>query len=62
MDGREVIRRLEREGWDLDRTSGSHHIFVHPERANHVTVPHPLRDIPVGTLRNIYRQARWQWR
>ena len=27
-----------------------------------VTVPHPKKDIPVGTLRNIYRQADWQWR
>ncbi|MFB2704814.1 type II toxin-antitoxin system HicA family toxin [Marinobacter shengliensis] len=25
-------------------------------------VPHPRKDIPIGTLRNIYRQAGWDWR
>jgi len=27
-----------------------------------VTVPHPKKDLPIGTLRSIYRQAGWQWR
>ncbi|WP_083911984.1 type II toxin-antitoxin system HicA family toxin [Desulfotignum phosphitoxidans] len=27
-----------------------------------VTVPHPKKDLPVGTLRSLYRQAGWQWR
>ena len=27
----------------------------------HVVVPHPRKDIPIGTLRNIYRQAGWNW-
>ncbi|RLC28426.1 MAG: toxin HicA, partial [Deltaproteobacteria bacterium] len=27
-----------------------------------VTVPHPKRDFPIGTLRSIYRQAGWKWR
>ncbi len=26
-----------------------------------MTVPHPRKDIPVGTLRNIFRQAGWDW-
>ena len=35
----EVLRRLQRNGWKLDRISGSHHIFVKPGQ--------PLLSIPV---------------
>jgi len=35
--------------------------FKHPCKPGKVTVPHPNRDLPVGTLRNIYRQAGWHW-
>ena len=24
-------------------------------------VKHPSKEIPIGTLRNIYRQANWKW-
>ena len=61
MDSRTVIRRLKREGWTLRNTRGSHQQFVHPAKPGRVTVKHPTRDLPVGTLRNIYRQARWKW-
>ena len=27
-----------------------------------VTVPYTNRDIPIGTLRSIFRQAGWDWR
>ncbi|MEQ8844400.1 MAG: type II toxin-antitoxin system HicA family toxin [Phycisphaerales bacterium] len=57
MDSRTVIRTLESAGWRLIRTRGSHHQFKHPDRAELVTVPHPKRDIPRGTLRSIERQA-----
>ncbi len=59
MDSRDVIRRLRREGWQLVRTKGSHHQFKHPQRPGLVTVPHPKRDLPLGTLRSIAKQAGW---
>ena len=34
---------------------------MHPKKAGRVTVKHPTKDIPIGTLRNIYRQAEWKW-
>ena len=40
---------------------GSHHQFVHPEKHGRVTVKHPSKEIPIGTLRNIYRQANRKW-
>jgi predicted RNA binding protein YcfA (HicA-like mRNA interferase family) len=57
MTGREVIRRLVADGWMLARTKGSHHQYRHPTKPGLVTVPHPRRDLPIGTLRSIARQA-----
>jgi predicted RNA binding protein YcfA (HicA-like mRNA interferase family) len=59
MDSRAIIKRLEREGWQLVRSKGSHRQFKHPTIPGLVTVPHPKRDIPQGTLRSIFKQARW---
>jgi len=59
MNSREVIKRLEREGWKLVRVKGSHHQFKHPTKPGVVTVIHPKRDIPKGTLKSIFRQAGW---
>lgn len=61
MDSREVISRLKREGWQLVNTRGSHAQYKHPTKKNKVTVPHPKKDLPIGTLRNIFRQAGWDW-
>jgi len=37
--------------------SGSHVQFKRPSKKGRVTVPHPKKDIPVGTLKSIERQA-----
>ncbi len=57
MTSREVIRILKDAGWFLDRTDGSHHQFVHQIQPGTVTVPHPRKDIPIGTLKSIEKQA-----
>lgn len=57
MDSREVIRRLKASGWYQVNQVGSHVQFNHPARGGRVTVPHPKRDIPAGTLRSIEKQA-----
>lgn len=53
----EVIRQLREDGWTLVRVKGSHHHFKHATKPGVVTVPHPKKDIPIGTLRSIERQA-----
>lgn len=58
---REVIRMLEAEGWVFWRSVGDHHHFRHPGRPGKVTVTHPVKAIPLGTLRSIYRQAGLDW-
>lgn len=57
MNSREVIRRLEAEGWREVAQRGSHKQFRHSDKPGRVTVPHPSRDIPIGTLRSIERQS-----
>jgi predicted RNA binding protein YcfA (HicA-like mRNA interferase family) len=53
----EVIRRITAEGWRLVRTKGSHQHFKHESKPGIVTVPHPKKDMPVGTLKSIERQS-----
>jgi len=57
VDSRTVIQALESAGWRLKRVTGSHHHFAHPDRPGLVTVQHPRRDVPIGTLRSIERQS-----
>ncbi|MFH1060694.1 MAG: type II toxin-antitoxin system HicA family toxin [Pseudomonadota bacterium] len=57
MDSSEVIKRLEKAGWRQVAQKGSHRQYKHPERAGRVTVPHPVRDLPEGTLASIRRQS-----
>ena len=57
MNSREVISGLEADGWKQVAQKGSHLQFKHPAKPGRVTVPHPKRDIPLGTLRSIKKQA-----
>lgn len=62
MNGKDVIKRLEQEGWYKVGGKSDHEKYKHPEKSGHVVVPHPRKDMPIGTLRNIYKQAGWEWR
>lgn len=57
MNSRAVIAVLKAAGWRQVAQKGSHLQFKHPERPGRVTVPHPKRAIPTGTLRSIEQQA-----
>lgn len=57
MNSRELIKILERDGWKLVVTKGSHNQYKHPLKKGRVTVPHPKRDFPKGTLNSILKQA-----
>ena len=59
LKARAVIRALERAGFVVIRSKGSHHRLVHatdPTRATTVSV-HKGKDIPRGTLGDIIEQA-----
>jgi predicted RNA binding protein YcfA (HicA-like mRNA interferase family) len=58
MKVRDVIARIEADGWYLVRTKGSHRQFHHPTKPGSVTVPGKLSDdLARGTYRSILRQA-----
>lgn len=57
MKSSSLIKLVKKDGWELIRTKGSHHHFKHPTRKGIVTIPHPKKDIPKGTVANILRQA-----
>jgi predicted RNA binding protein YcfA (HicA-like mRNA interferase family) len=52
-----VIRVLNRAGFALDHSTGSHRYFRHPTRTGIVTVPFHRKDLKRGTLKSILEQA-----
>ncbi|MEP0518571.1 MAG: type II toxin-antitoxin system HicA family toxin [Hyphomicrobiales bacterium] len=56
-NSRKIIKRLEKEGFVLVAVKGSHHKFKKGDKI--VTIAHPKKDIPLGTARNIHKQAGW---
>jgi predicted RNA binding protein YcfA (HicA-like mRNA interferase family) len=59
-NSRDIKRRLEREGWRLERIGGSHHVFKHPVTGETLVLPHPKKDLGRGLVRAIYKQAKWK--
>jgi predicted RNA binding protein YcfA (HicA-like mRNA interferase family) len=57
VDSRDVLAALKADGWRPVAQKGSHVHLKHPARPGRVTVPHPKRDLPIGTLKSIERQA-----
>ena len=57
MDRRSVIAKIEADGWYKVAQKGSHAQFKHPTKPGKATVPHPKKDLPTGTLKNIERQT-----
>jgi len=51
--GAKVVRALERAGFTVVRSSGSHHVMRHPDGRTVVVPVHRGRDLAKGTLRNI---------
>ena len=54
---RQIIRFLERRGFVLDHTSGSHFVYYHAETRRRAVVAKHNRDIPKGTLFSLLREA-----
>jgi predicted RNA binding protein YcfA (HicA-like mRNA interferase family) len=55
MTSAELIKELITAGWELVRSRGSHHQFRKDGRV--VTVPHPKKDLGVGLVKAIRKQA-----
>ena len=58
MKIRDLIRLVERDGWQQVRTTGSHRHYRHPTKPGTVTIPGHLSDEPaIGTERSILKQS-----
>lgn len=57
MKSADLIRELQQAGWILDRVRGSHHVFKHPARPGIVVIPHPKKDLGMGLVAAIRKQA-----
>lgn len=54
---RHVLKRLKKDGWQLDSSKESH--VVARKDGHMLTVPTAKREIPIGTYRNIAKGAGW---
>ena len=58
MKIKEIIKIIEKDGWYLVRTRGSHRQYKHSIKKGLVTVPGKLSDeLAPGTLNSILNQA-----
>ena len=56
---KEIIRQIEKDGWYLVATSGSHRQYKHPLKSGRVTIAgHPSDEVAPGTLNSILKQAQ----
>lgn len=56
-DSKKIVKRLLSEGFEQVSAKGSHHKFRKGELT--VIVPHPKKDLPIGTARSIAKLAGW---
>ncbi len=57
MKSKDLITQLLKAGWVLRGSKGSHHIFVHPDKPGHLSVPHPKKDLGLGLVKKLLKQA-----
>jgi len=58
LKAREVVAALERAGFFIHHSTGSHVQLKHRDRPElRITIPYHSGDLPRGTLRTIIRQA-----
>lgn len=56
---KQIIKILIEDGWySYGKATGSYHAFKHTFKKGKVIVPHPKKDLPIGTLKSIEKQAQ----
>jgi len=56
-NSKDIVKLLKKDGFKLMSVKGSHHKFK--KGGNIVIIPHPKKDLPLGTVRSIYKMAGW---
>ncbi len=57
LTSKKIINLLEKKGFKLVRTKGSHKIYRNEESKRMTIVPFHRKDLPKGTLLEILKQA-----
>ena len=58
ISGKKLCKVIEKFGWTLSRIKGSHHIYTKEDTSTILVIPvHGSRDLPMGTLKNILKDA-----
>ena len=58
MKVKELLKLLEKDGWALSKTRGSHRQFKHSTKPGTVTIAgKPSAEVPKGTLNAILKQS-----
>ena len=59
MKVRDILKRIEADGWVMVSQKGSHRNYKHPVKKGRVTVAgHPSDDPATGTQKSIFKQAQ----
>jgi len=53
-----VISALQRAGFYVDHVTGSHYILYKDDKSSPVSIPRHTKDLKLGTLHNILKQAK----
>lgn len=59
-NSRKLLRLLEMDGWVVVRIRGSHHTLKNPEAKHPIVLVHPKKDLPIGLVRQIYKDVGWR--
>ncbi|MGU8793731.1 type II toxin-antitoxin system HicA family toxin [Clostridium perfringens] len=54
---REIVKIITKDGWYEVNCVGDHHQYKHLTKKGRLTIPHPKKDLPIGTVRSIFKQA-----
>ncbi|NRT32458.1 putative RNA binding protein YcfA (HicA-like mRNA interferase family) [Clostridium beijerinckii] len=57
MKPKELLKILEKEGWEIKNQRGSHIQLINKNKNGKVTVPNHNKDLKTGTLKSILKQA-----
>jgi predicted RNA binding protein YcfA (HicA-like mRNA interferase family) len=58
-NSRKLMKLLINDGWIEVRCNGSHHTMKKTGVKHPITLIHPRKDLPVGLVRKIYKDAGW---
>ncbi|MEK7104233.1 MAG: type II toxin-antitoxin system HicA family toxin [Patescibacteria group bacterium] len=57
LTAKETLKILQKAGFCIDHTTGSHYILYHSGNGKRVTLPFHCKDLPKGTILSILKSA-----